>query len=170
MIPVTIEKRLSDHSSNEAIFKEAIPPYEKALKEAGHNFNLQYNPSEEKPANQPRNRKRNIIWFNPPFSKSVLTKVGHCFLKLVDKHFPRKHKLHKIFNRNTVKVSYSCTNNMKSIINNHNNKILNQIQDNVKRTCNCINKELCPVNGECLKECTIYETTINSSDPNYTEK
>jgi len=59
---------------------------------------------------------------------------------------------------------------MQSIINNHNNKILNQTQENDKRTCNCINKELCPVNGECLKECTIYETTINSSDPTYTEK
>ena len=57
---------------------------------------------------QTKNRKRNIISLNPPYSKNVVTKVGHYFLKLLDKHFPRHHKLHKIFNRNTVKVSYSC--------------------------------------------------------------
>ena len=73
-----------------------------------------------------KNRKRNIIWFNPPYSKNVVTKVGHYFLKLLDKHFPRHHKLHKIFNRNTVKVSYSCTKNIKSIINCHNKKVLHQ--------------------------------------------
>ncbi len=35
-------------------------------------------------------------------------------LHVIDKHFPPNHKLHKIFNRNTVKVSYSCMNNVKS--------------------------------------------------------
>ena len=69
-----------------------------------------------------------MIWFNPPYSKNVVTKVGHYFLKLLDKHFPRHHKLHKIFNRNTVKVSYSCTKNIKSIINSHNKKVLHQTE------------------------------------------
>ena len=58
--------------------------------------------------NNPRTgkqRKRNIIWFNPPFSKNVATKIGRYFLNLVDKHFPRDHKFHKIFNRNNIKVS-----------------------------------------------------------------
>ena len=35
---------------------------------------------------------------------------------MVTKHFPRTHKLHKTFNRNIVKVSYSCMNNMSKII------------------------------------------------------
>jgi hypothetical protein len=60
-----------------------------------------------------RNRQRKIIWFNPPFSKSVNTNIGWEFLSLIDKHFPLQHKLHKIFNRNTVKISYSCMNNVK---------------------------------------------------------
>ena len=33
--------------------------------------------------NNPRKgkqRKRNIIWFNPPFSKNVATKIGSIFL------------------------------------------------------------------------------------------
>ncbi len=40
-------------------------------------------------------------------------------LYVIDKHFPPNHKLHKIFNRNTVKISYSCMNNVKSIISTH---------------------------------------------------
>ena len=38
---------------------------------------------------------------------------------LVDKHFPKDHKLHKIANRNTIKISYSCMNSTKRIIDNH---------------------------------------------------
>ena len=26
-------------------------------------------------------RKRNIIWFNPPFSKTISTKIDHYFLR-----------------------------------------------------------------------------------------
>jgi len=71
-----------------------------------------------------KQRKRKIIWFNPPFSKNVSTKVGNHFLKLINKHFPRHHKFHKLFNKNNVKVSYSCMPNMKNIINMHNKKII----------------------------------------------
>ena len=63
-----------------------------------------------------RNRQRNIIWFNPPFSKNVNTNIARNFLCLIHKHCPPNHKLHKIFNRNTVKVSYSWMSNVKSII------------------------------------------------------
>ena len=53
---------------------------------------------------QPRKNRRNIIWFNSPFSKNVKTNIARSFLKLVDSHFPIGHKLHKVFNRNTIKV------------------------------------------------------------------
>ena len=59
--------------------------------------------------------------FNPPFSKKVSKKIGHYFLNLSDKHFPKNHKFHSIF-----KVRYSCTKNIKSIITNHNKIILNK--------------------------------------------
>ena len=39
----TIEQRLSNNSSNETIFNEAAPLYEKALSEAGYNVKLKYN-------------------------------------------------------------------------------------------------------------------------------
>ena len=41
----------------------------------------------------------------PPFSKSVSTNFAKTFLQLVEKHFPRNHKLHKIFNRKKAECS-----------------------------------------------------------------
>ena len=33
---------------------------------------------------QTKNRQRNILWYNPPFSKDISTNIGHRFLALVD--------------------------------------------------------------------------------------
>ena len=74
---------------------------------------------------QNRNRKRKVMWYNPPFNKSVQTNIGDQFLNLVQKHFPEENKFHQIFNKNNVKVSYSYNQNMANIIRKHNNKVLN---------------------------------------------
>ena len=84
---------------------------------------LKYNPANTE-IHTKCNHKINIIWFNPPFCRNVTTKIGKYFLNLLDKHFPQNHLLHKIFNRNSVKVSYSFTISMKTIITNHNKNIL----------------------------------------------
>ena len=55
--------------------------------------------------------------------QNVRTNIGKTFLKLI-KHFPRDHRLHKIFNRDTLKLGYSCMSNMPSIIKPHNCKLL----------------------------------------------
>ena len=47
---------------------------------------LKYNPANTETHNK-RNHKRNIIWFNPPFSRNVSTKIGKCILNLLDKYF-----------------------------------------------------------------------------------
>ena len=83
-IPVTMEIRLSNHLSNEIVFRHAAEDYEKALKKSGYNVKLQYKPTNQN-TNNKINRKRNIICFNPPFSKTVSTKIGHYFLNLLDK-------------------------------------------------------------------------------------
>ena len=75
------------------------------------------------------NRCRNIIWLNPPFSKNVTTNVAKIFFRLLDKHFPKSSRLHKIFNRNTVKVSYSCMKNVIQIIKKHKKESPKQTKD-----------------------------------------
>ena len=44
--------------------------------------------------------------------------------KSYKKHFPSHYKFHKLFTKNTMKISCSCTGNMKTIINYHNARIL----------------------------------------------
>ena len=105
------------------IFKECAQIYQEALKKSGYDHQLIYQKSINNKNQRTKQRKRKIIWFNPPYSKNVLTKVGNQFLKLINKHFPRHHKLYKLFNKNNVKVSYSCMPNMKNIINTHKDNI-----------------------------------------------
>ena len=69
------------------------------------------------------------------------------FLQVVTKHFPRSHKLHKMFNRNTIKVSYSCMNNVSKIIDGHNKKVKPKPRDQ-RPKCNCRKKAECPMKEE----------------------
>ena len=73
--------------------------------------------------------KKNIIWFNPPFSANAKTNIGAQFLKLIDKHFQKSNPLSKIVNRNCVKISYRCTPNIAKIVASHNLKIMKQAQN-----------------------------------------
>ena len=166
-LPASIEKRLSNNSSYEKIFKEAAIYYEDTLTKAGYINNLVYHtPSTSNQENKNKSRQRNVIWFNPPYSKSVATRIGQSFLHLIDTHFPKTHIFNKIFNRNKVKVSYSS---MQGIINNHNMNILHQ-NNEIKDECNCRNKKYCPLGGKCLSPNIVYQGKINSSQPSYNEK
>ena len=96
-LPISIETRLSKLSSNEKVFNESVPIYQEALDKSGYKDQLTFQKTSTNDI-QRRQRKRSILWFNPPFSKSVVTKIGKIFLRLIDKHFPPHHKLHKLFN------------------------------------------------------------------------
>ena len=67
---------------------------------------------------------------------NVKTNIGKKFLNLIGRHFPKDHKYHKLFNRNTIKISYSCMNNMADRIKGHNNKILKQQQQPAQQNNN----------------------------------
>ena len=62
--------------------------YQEALKKSGHDHQLTYQKSLNNKNKDTKRRKRKIIWFNPPYSENVLTKVGNQFLKLINKNFP----------------------------------------------------------------------------------
>ena len=78
------------------------------------------------------------------------------FLNLLDLHFPRNHIYSSIFIRNKIKVSCSCMENIKSLINNHNVKVLNNTTE-IQESCNCRNKNNCPLDGKCLTQNILYE-------------
>ena len=109
-----------------------------------------------------KNRKRNIIWFNPSFSLNVSTNIGKKSFSLLGKHFPKTHQLHKLFNRNNVKVSYSSLPNFKSVINGHNKNILNEQEK--PSPCNCRDKTSCPLKGTCQHKNLVYSCKVSTPD------
>ena len=115
-IPEAVNKRLSKNSANQKIFEDAIPPFQNALNSCGYSYQMKYEPNQSRYKINKNNHKRNVIWFNPPWSLNCKTKVGAKFLELVRTSFPPSHPLHKIFNRNTLKVSYSCMPNFSQVI------------------------------------------------------
>ena len=97
-LPIDINKRLSSISSNEKVFKQATSLFQKAIEKSGYDFQLKFDPKakEKKPKN--RNRKRDALWFNPPYNSTVSTDFGGELLKLLDELSPSDHKLRKAFN------------------------------------------------------------------------
>ena len=159
-VPESINKRLSEISSDKESFEKAKGTYQDALNKSGYSYNLTY----RKPAPDTKHRKnrpRNITWFNPPYSQNVKTKVGKCFFTLIDKHFPKSNplSLHKILNQNTLKLSYSCMKNVKAIISNHNKAVISRSSNlpvQTINTCNCPDKRSCPMDGNCNERNIIY--------------
>ncbi len=87
-IPKAVEKRLLELSSNSRIVKQAADTYSGVLKESGYKDEIHYKDSKQE--NQGRansnqqaengnhrkmSRKRTVIWFNPPYSRSVKTNI-----------------------------------------------------------------------------------------------
>ena len=132
-MPASIETRLSNLSCTETIFKKSTTHYENNLQQSGYNKKLSYKLTDTKHQKYSKH-KRKIIWFNPPFSKNVSTKIRKYFLSLLDLHFPRNHIYCSIFNRNKIKVSYSCMQNIKSVINYHNMNALNNTAEIMRAT------------------------------------
>ena len=115
-IPKGIEHRLSNNSNKE-IFERSKQEYEEALKDGGYRIKLEYRDREGSNRQKRRNRPRKIIWFNPPYNMEVVNNLGKEFFKLLKRNFPSENPLHKIFNKNCVKLSYSCMPNINGIIN-----------------------------------------------------
>ena len=75
--------------------------------------------------------------------------------------------MHKIFNRNNVKISYSCADNIEKIIKQHNNKIIEKHinkKTETEKSCNCNDKRTCPLDNNCLKSSIVYKATITTEE------
>ena len=158
-IPASVNKRLCSISKDEHIFEEKVSPYQEALNKAGHEYTLHFEPPREGPKH--RRRIRKIIWFNPPFCKSVKTNLGKEFFKILRTCFPQNNPLSKIFNKNTVKLSYSCMPSMGKIITGHNKKILQGVEP--IPPCNCTVYD-CVVDGQCQEKGIMYKVQIKETE------
>ena len=136
-------RRISNLSCNENEFSKAKPLYESALKNSMFSYNMKFEAPVE---NTRRNRNKKVIWFNLPYNLNVKTNIRKTFLNLVRKHFPRSHRFNKIFNLNTIKISYSSIPYVKNLIKQLNSNILSNDQDKIQRPCNFRMKESYPLN------------------------
>ena len=102
-VPKAVNLRIRNLSANEKIFRKSSKMHIDALKSCGYKENFTYKKEnmpndsnkEINKENRRKKRKREIIWFNPPFCMLASINVGKYFLKLVDKHFKHDNKLHK---------------------------------------------------------------------------
>ena len=145
----SINETLFKNSSNETLFKSTKLRYQQAPRKSGYKSTLKYRPKNTSGRN--RNRSRNITWFNPPFSKNVITNVAKIFFCLLHKHFPKSNRLHKIVNRNTVKMTYSRMEYVRQEIKQHNKKVTKTNKRPIA-SCNNRDKNNCTMNGDCRVE------------------
>ena len=88
-IPKSLSKRISSSSCNEQVFSAAAPFYNDISDKCGYSEKLTF--EKKQYTHERRIRGRNIIWYNPPFSKNVKTNIAKRFLLLLDKHFGINH-------------------------------------------------------------------------------
>ena len=162
-IPKSVEARLSVLSSSETEFNRASPPYKEALKKVGYSYEIKYSKPVAK--DKRKNRPRNQIWVNPPYSKAVDSNLTKIYAEIIDKAFPKNHPyLRKLFNKNNMRLSYSCTPNMSSIISSHNKKLLKPTVEPLQKLCNCGPNKECPMEGKCLASELVYQADVKASD------
>ena len=148
-LPESISRHINKLSSDKTVFNNSKELFNNTLFISGFDHKIKFRLlTENKDRSRDKNRGRKIVWFNPPCSCNVATNIGKKFLLLLDKQFPKPHKLSKVFNRNNVKVSYSSMPNFASTINSHNKKILNKnIAKPTSASCNCRVQGSCPLDG-----------------------
>ena len=105
----------------------------------------------------------------PTLQQQCTTNIGRRFRSLISKHFPKNSQLHKIFNRNTLKLSYSCMPNLATIIKRHNNKVLRDGKQSSEAPadavrCNCREKNSCPLDGACQTRSIVYKASLKTDD------
>ena len=105
----------------------------------------------------------------PPYNANAATNISHTFRKIIDECFPKSNPLHKIFNRNTVKLSYSCMPSMEKLITAKNQSLFRKEARSFSATanaCNCRQLNACPVDKKCFNEEIVYQAVVIREDNN----
>ena len=151
-----ISKRIFKTSCDKEYLVKVASDYNIALKNSGFNVNIKFT---LKPSQRGKH-SRNILLFNPLFNSKVNTNIGKIFLLLLNKHFPKHHKYYKLFNKNNVKISYSCMQNMASVTENHHSNFLKDPAAPTPKMCFCRQKSHSPLAEKFLSECLVYHAQV----------
>ena len=72
-----------------------------------------------------------------------------------------------MFNRHTIKLSYSCTKNVASKIAGHNHKVLKGKTNSGDAGCNCRDKKECPMPNNCKVTNVVYQALVTSQGKSF---
>ena len=75
-------------------------------------------------------------------------------------HIPKHHKMSKIFNKNTIKLSYSCCRNRDSVTASHNRRIIQLTFNN--HGCNFRNRAECPLDNKYFTTNIVYKAGVSA--------
>ena len=118
-----------------------LAQYQEALEKSGYDHQLTY---KDIMMSIKENRLREMIWCNSSFSETMKTTISKKFINLSWKHFLSTNNLHKIFNTNTIMLSYSYVSGIARVIKrNNNSKTESNGQPNISRKCNCREPQHC---------------------------
>ena len=120
--------------------------------------------------NNTKNRKRKIIWFDPPYRLNISRNTDKKFFILLDKPFP---KCISFIDCSTLIMSMLVIALLLTlrVINRHNKNILNEQEK--PSPCNCRDKTSCPLNESCqhknlVYSCKVSNPNIKHNHPHYT--
>ena len=114
-LPNAISKRISELSSTKKDFEEAVPIYIEAMKQAKHFCQIKYAKEHQQTCKQ-KNRKRSIIWYNPPFNNQVSTNIGKEFFKLLRKYLKKTINLINYSTKTAMGAHVLCSKSSEHIM------------------------------------------------------
>ena len=79
----------------------------------------------------------------------------------------RNHLFYNVFNKNTIKLCYSCMANIAAIISSHNKWILKPKIENYG--CNCRERDSCSMENRCLTPQIVYRADVSNNKDNETK-
>ena len=79
----SISQCINQLSHKKSVFDNSKDLYNNALSSRGFKDKIKFNPFSNKNISRNKNRKKKIIWFNPPYSSNVSTNIGKSFLTIL---------------------------------------------------------------------------------------
>ena len=165
-IPENINLRLNKLSRTKEIFETNISPYQNALTKSGYTYNLKWIENRNLVNKNKKKNKKDILYFNPPWSNIISTPIGRNFIALIRKWFESNPLLKDKFNTKKLKMSYCTMENVIAMQTRRNKRILTPNHEEPYCNCNRSNSE-CPIpNGLPGKNCRtkncVYKATVKN--------
>ena len=79
----SISRHINQLSYKKSVFDNSKDLYNNALSSSGFKDKIKFNPVSDKKISRNKNRKRKIIWFNPPYNSNVSTNIRKSFLTIL---------------------------------------------------------------------------------------